>query len=298
MSFGRWQSMAIENKKNFNFKARNSLQTTHVYKLDSFQPNCRLACNFLCCCQPNIFPSNKRIWRSLRPVSYQHQLQGARSHLALDKWSRHKQAYRVPMFHPPSTIFSKRHRVWSWESIHTKQQPRSMSHSLTTWQFRWRSTVDFGNQHLKRKRSETVKPIASSRLTNTFGNISTPRAALFAGDERFANNLVTTLTSVFGERTDFVSLNRTRRVLMRSDQSSSVHSVVACHWQNAVGSKNRLGASDLLALRRRIAPLTRLEASSLCNTVQSVRVCTTVSHFGPKICCVLKILGASKWNRS
>lgn len=66
---------------------------------------------------------------------------------------------------------------------------------------------------------------------------------------------------------------------MRPDQRSSVHAIVSGDGQNAVRCKHRLGASNFFTFRRRVAPLARLEACSLRDSIESVSVCATVSDF-------------------
>lgn len=48
--------------------------------------------------------------------------------------------------------------------------------------------------------------MAQSVLTDTLGDLSAPRARLFAGDEWIADDFVAALASVFGESANFVGL--------------------------------------------------------------------------------------------
>lgn len=135
------------------------------------------------------------------------------------------------------------------------------------------------------------------QLTNTVRNFSAPCAVLLARDKWIADDFVTALAPIFRERADLVSLNGARRVLVRSDQSSSVHPVVSSHRQDAVHRQNRLGASNFLAFRRRVAPLTRLDTRSSRDSIESVSVGAAVGNFRSEISRVLRVFNDAEWNR-
>lgn len=141
---------------------------------------------------------------------------------------------------------------------------------------------------------ETSTPL---KLTNTFRDVAAPRAVVFAGDERIADDFVAALASVLGEGADPVRLDGTGRVLVRSYQRPSVHPIVARHRQDAVSGKHRLGASNLLALRSNVAPLTRLEAGPAGDSIQPVGAGAAVSHLRFQVRRVLQVFDGSEWNR-
>lgn len=63
-----------------------------------------------------------------------------------------------------------------------------------------------------------------------------------------------------------------------------------------MSSEHRLGASNLLALRRRVAPLTRLETRSTGNPVEPVGVGAAVRDLRTEISRVLDVFHRSKGN--
>lgn len=137
--------------------------------------------------------------------------------------------------------------------------------------------VALGSQRLEIGQGLTSQKLKyDGTLTDTLGNLPAPESILFAGDQRFANDLVTSFASILGQRTDLVRLYAVRCHIRRSDQRPAVHPIISCDAENAMRSECRLWATDFLAAWRGIAPETALQTDPLGTSAQSVRIGTRV----------------------
>jgi hypothetical protein len=127
--------------------------------------------------------------------------------------------------------------------------------------------------------------------------MSSPRAIVVARDERITDDLVAALATILGQCTDSIGLHGTRQVLIRPNDRSTIHSIIACHRDNAVVSNDRLIATNLFTFRCQVTPKSSLEARSLCIAIKTMRVGARVDGRRADVCCVMEIFDCTEGDR-
>lgn len=127
--------------------------------------------------------------------------------------------------------------------------------------------------------------------------MSSPRAIVIARDEWITDDLVAAFTAILCQCTDPIGLHGTRRVCVRSNDRSAIHSIIACHRDNAVVSNRWLIAANLFTFRCQVTPKARLETCSLCIAIKSMRVGAWVDSRRADVCGIVEILDCSEGDR-